>query len=163
MAKHTETIRVDTHKAKTGGMLISTDETPTFQPNVTKASVALKSFVEGAPDADFKQEYDRRKHLFYQSNTTDDWQEHKEWFELGPMKAHAHVTWVDTPTPWYASGCAQCLAAADLHGSVLAQGDGQLHGQADGHIQEEIQPIRGYPQTPQNLRNIAASRSAESH
>ena len=43
--------RVDTHFARTGGALVSTDATPPFQPNVTKASVALKSAVECAPDA----------------------------------------------------------------------------------------------------------------
>jgi hypothetical protein len=153
--RYTETSRVDTHKAKTGGMLISTDETPTFQPNVTKASVALKSFVEAAPDEDFKQEYDRRRQMFYLSNTSDTYQECKEWFELGPMKAHAHVVWVDTPTPWYASGCAQCLAAVTCTAVCWLGAMDNYMGKQTVTFKKKFSRFVATPQTPQNLRNFA--------
>ena len=66
---------MDTHFARTGGALVSTDATPPFQPNVTKSSVALKSAVEGAARPGFQQEYNHRRQMFLASNTTDSHQD----------------------------------------------------------------------------------------
>jgi hypothetical protein len=103
--------RVDTWFARTGGALVSTDATPPFQPNTTKASVALKSVVDAAPDENFQQEYEGQKQMFYQSNRTDTHQEHREWFTLGPMKPAVHVAWVEQEDPWYATVMGRNCAA----------------------------------------------------
>ena len=156
--------RVDTHFARTGGALVSTDATPPFQPNVTKASVALKSAVECAPDAGFAQEYNHRRQMFYASNTTDSHQDTREWYTVEGQKPTVHVAWVNHEDPWYATvtgrNCAAltcCTAVAWLkaiNGSALRprhrdrsrhrRGPARrLYGQADGHVQEDVLGIHG--------------------
>ena len=131
------------------------------------------------PDDSFKQEYDHRKHMFYQSNTTDSHQEHREWLTLGPMKPAVHAAWVDQEDPWYANGCVRNLAALTpltapcwlkaMNGSALRPRHRdrsrhrrdparRLYGQADGHVQEDVLGIRGSSEEPKNLRDIAYGR-----
>ena len=153
---------MDTHFARTGGQLVSTDATPPFQPNVVKQSVAMRCKPWNAsPDDSFKQEYNHRKHMFYQSNTTDSHQEHREWLTLG-QKAHG-ARGVGRPRgpvvrQWVRAQPRRPHAA---DGALLAQGDERLgaasssprpftpsnarrlHGQADGHVQEDVLGIRG--------------------
>ena len=162
--RQTREERVDTHFARTGGALVSTESTPPFQPNVVKQSVAMRCKLDASPDDSFKQEYEHRKHMFYQSNTTDSHQDHREWTTLGPMKPAVHAAWVDQEDPWYANGCVRNLAALTpltapcwlkaMNGSALRPRHRdrsrhrrdparRLYGQADGHVQEDVLGIRG--------------------
>jgi len=156
--------RVDTHFARTGGQLVSTDATPPFQPNVTKSSVALKSAVDAAPDAGFAQEYNSRRQMFYASNTTDTYQDTREWYTVEGQKPTVLVAWVDHEDPWYATVCGRncaaltcCTAVAWLkaiNGSAprprhrdrsrhRRDPARRLYGQAEGHVQEDVLGIRG--------------------
>ena len=87
---------MNTHFARTGGALVSTDATPPFQPNVTKSSVALKSVVDAAPDANFQQEFEGQKQMFYQSNRTDTHADYGAWYTVEGQKPTVHVACVLT-------------------------------------------------------------------
>ena len=123
----TKRVKVKTHFARTEGMLAAVDATPTFQPNLRKANVALSCELDAVVDGALRAEYDQRKHMFYATNTTDCYQDKTDTLDLPPMQKVAHVTWVDAGTPWYAGACARNLAAATCTGVCwLAAMDGYM-------------------------------------
>ena len=151
--------RVNTHFARTGGDLVSTDSTPPFQPNVVKQSVAMRCKVDVSLDGNFQQEYDHRKHMFYQSNTTDSHQDHREWFTLGPMKPAVHVAWVNQEDPWYANGCVRNLAAlTPLTAPCWLKAMNSYMGKQTVTFQKTCSGFAAPQRTPKNLRDIAAGR-----
>ena len=151
--------RVNTHFARTGGDLVSTDSTPPFQPNVVKQSVAMRCKLQASPDDSFKQEYDHRKHGFYASNTTDSHQDHREWWTLGPMKPAVHVSWVDQEDPWYANGCVRNLAAlTPLTAPCWLKAMNSYMGKQTVTFQKTCSGFAAPQRTPKNLRDIAAGR-----
>ena len=150
---------MDTHFARTGGDLVSTDSTPPFQPNVVKQSVAMRCKLEASPDDSFKQEYDHRKHGFYASNTTDSHQDHREWFTLGPMKPAVHVAWVAQEDPWYANGCVRNLAAlTPLTAPCWLKAMNSYMGKQTVTFQKTCSGFAAPQRTPKNLRDIAFGR-----
>ena len=151
--------RVNTHFARTGGDLVSTDSTPPFQPNVVKQSVAMRCKVDVSLDGNFQQEYDHRKHGFYASNTTDSHQDHREWFTLGPMKPAVHVAWVAQEDPWYANGCVRNLAAlTPLTAPCWLKAMNSYMGKQTVTFQKTCSGFAAPQRTPKNLRDIAAGR-----
>ena len=151
--------RVDTHFARTGGALVSTDATPPFQPNVTKASVALKSAVECAPDAGFAQEYNHRRQMFYASNTTDSHQDTREWYTVEGQKPTVHVAWVDHEDPWYATVTGRNCAALTCCTAVawLKAINGYM-GKQKVTFKKTCSGFAAPQRTPKNLRDIAYGR-----
>ena len=155
---------MNTHFARTGGALVSTDVTPPFQPNVTKSRVTLKSDVEAEPDEAFKQEYERRRQMFYAANTTDTHQWKRVWYTVKGQKPTVHVHWVDHKDPWYATVSGRNCAALTpftavawlkaINGSALRPRHRdrschrrdparRLYGQAESYVQEDVQRVRG--------------------
>ena len=152
-------VRVNTHFARTGGDLVSTDSTSPFQPNVVKQSVAMRCKVDASPDANFQQEYDHRKHGFYASNTTDSHQDHREWFTLGPMKPAVHVAWVAQEDPWYANGCVRNLAAlTPLTAPCWLKAMNSYMGKQTVTFKKTFSGFTAPQRTPKNLRDIAYGR-----
>jgi len=152
---------VNTHFARTGGELTSTDVTPPFQPNVTKSRVALKSDVEAEPDEAFKQEYERRRQMFYAANTTDRHQWKRVWYTVKGQKPTVKVAWVDQEDPWYADSCVLCLMSLTPFTAVLwlSYMDSYL-GKQKVTFKKTFSGFVAPPKTPKKLRDIAANSTA---
>ena len=94
---------------------------------VTFDDVERDARVDAVAAGAWRAEYDKRKHMFYGTNTRDCYQDKTATLDLPPMQKVAHVTWVDAGTPWYAGACARNLAAATCTGVCwLAAMDGYM-------------------------------------
>ena len=150
-------VRVNTHFARTGGALVSTDATPPFQPNVTKSSVALKSVVDAAPDANFQQEFEGQKQMFYQSNRTDTHADYGAWYTVEGQKPTVHVAWVDHEDPWYATVCGRnCAALTPFTAVAWLKAINGYMGKQKVTFKKTCSGFAAPQRTPKNLRDIAA-------
>lgn len=102
--------RVNTHFAKTSGILQTSDQTAVYVPNMRKRNCALNSKLGVTVAAEFKASYERARELFYRANTRDRHQDKSSSFELPPMQDYLRCEWADDgeEDPWYANGC--CMA-----------------------------------------------------
>ena len=152
-------VRVNTHFARTGGALVSTDATPPFRPNTTKSSVALKSFVDAAPDENFQQEYEGQKQMFYQSNRTDTHADYGAWYTVEGQKPTVHVAWVDHEDPWYATVCGRnCAALTPFTAVAWLKAINGYMGKQKVTFKKTCSGFAAPQRTPKNLRDIAAGR-----
>ena len=153
------TTRVNTHFARTGGELISKDVSSPFRPNTTKSSVALKSAVEAEPDAAFKQEYDRRRQMFFAANTTDVHQDVNWWYTVKGQKPTVHVAWVDKEDPCYATVDGRnCAALTPFTAVAWLHAINGYMGKQKVTFKKTVSGFVAPPKTPKELRDIAAGR-----
>ena len=110
--KRTKRVRVNTRRGSTSGTLMSTDQSPTFVPNMRRRNLALASELQTTFTPSFRSVYDRQRDMYWSVNKTDKHQDTHETLEIKPMIAAARCEWADDdlPDPCYANLCCMCLS-----------------------------------------------------
>jgi len=108
----TRQVRVDTHYAETRGVLGCTEGSGMYVPNMRKRNCVLSSDFNLRFAGDFGATYERRKQMFYRTNTTDVFQDLGCDHAIPSMKKSVRIEWAETgeEEPCYANGGCMVLS-----------------------------------------------------
>jgi len=108
----TRQVRVNTHYAETRGVLGCTEHSGMYVPNMRKRNCVLSSDFTLGFTGDFGATYERRKQIFYRTNTTDVLQDKGCSHAIPSMKKSVRIEWAadGEEEPCYANGACMVLS-----------------------------------------------------